>query len=190
MTSRAATSGNPGAAVLVPLVEGEGGLEIVFEVRAQHLKHQPGEVCLPGGMAEQGEAPWQTAVRETSEELSVDPDSIRLVERMPDMDGPRGNRIAVFVGMLNGYGGTYCPSEVDRTFTMPLDWFVAHRPTVYPLQTVLDPSGGFPWDLIPGGRSYPFHKPMEDIVAYPETDPFIWGFTARVMQSVSEALRG
>ena len=39
-------------AVLVPLVEGEEGLSLLYEVRARTLRRQPGEVCFPGGRIE------------------------------------------------------------------------------------------------------------------------------------------
>ena len=41
--------------VLVPLVEREGGLSLLYEVRAGSLRRQPGEVCFPGGRLEPGE---------------------------------------------------------------------------------------------------------------------------------------
>ena len=39
-------------AVLVPLVEREGKLHILYEVRSQDMRRQPGEVCFPGGRIE------------------------------------------------------------------------------------------------------------------------------------------
>jgi len=41
--------------VLVPLVEKDGKLNLLFEKRASGLKRQPGEVCFPGGKVEEGE---------------------------------------------------------------------------------------------------------------------------------------
>ena len=43
-------------AVLVPLVEREDGIHVLYEVRALTLRRQPGEVCFPGGHIEAGEA--------------------------------------------------------------------------------------------------------------------------------------
>ena len=39
-------------AALVPLVEGEEGPALLYEVRAGSLRRQPGEVCFPGGRVE------------------------------------------------------------------------------------------------------------------------------------------
>ena len=44
-------------AVLVPLVEGEQGWQVLYEVRAAKLHRQPGEVCFPGGKMEGTESP-------------------------------------------------------------------------------------------------------------------------------------
>ncbi|MFQ9917502.1 MAG: hypothetical protein ACLRWQ_14940 [Flavonifractor plautii] len=41
-------------AVLVPLVERPEGLCLLYEVRADTLGRQPGEVCFPGGRLEPG----------------------------------------------------------------------------------------------------------------------------------------
>ena len=48
-------------AVLVPLIEREDGIHVLYEVRAKDLDRQPGEICFPGGMQE-GEPfiPFQT----------------------------------------------------------------------------------------------------------------------------------
>ena len=44
-------------AVLVPLVRRRGAAHLLFEVRADTLNRQPGEVCFPGGRIEAGEPP-------------------------------------------------------------------------------------------------------------------------------------
>ena len=61
--------------VLIPFVEREGRLCLLFELRSAGIS-QPGEVCFPGGRMEEGETPLQTAVREIGEELSVPPERI------------------------------------------------------------------------------------------------------------------
>ena len=50
---------------------------LLFEVRADTLDRQPGEVCFPGGHMESGETPAACALRETEEELSIPSAAIR-----------------------------------------------------------------------------------------------------------------
>lgn len=43
--------------VLLPLVEKEGKLYILYELRARHMEVQPGEICFPGGKERRGRKP-------------------------------------------------------------------------------------------------------------------------------------
>ena len=69
-------------AVLVPLVEWQGRTHVLFEVRADTLRRQPGEVCFPGGRMEPGESPTECAFRETWEELGIPASAIRPIARL------------------------------------------------------------------------------------------------------------
>ena len=179
----------PTAVVTVCLLESESGLDVLFEVRAAHLSHQPGEVCLPGGKIDPGESVSEAAMREIEEELLVDASQIELIGSLGETDGPGGYQLAVLAAVIHGYEGTYDPDEVAHTFTKPLDWFVENEPDVYWSRLQPQMPDDFPWDLIPGGRAYPFRGPEQDVPFYRTTDPLIWGFTARVMRALGNALR-
>ena len=170
-----------GSAVLVPLVARDDEFDVVLEVRAQHLKRQPGEVCLPGGKVEPGEDACQAAVRETCEELLIDESQIEVVGELDRFDGPNGTKVQVVVGVLHDYAFTYEPDEVDSVFTVSLDWLVEQEPAVYTSRLVLEAPDDFPWDLIPQGRAYPFKRRVADTYFYRDTEPLIWGFTAQVL---------
>ena len=45
------------SAIVVPLIQREGSVEIVFELRTRHLRRSPGEVGFPGGRVEAEESP-------------------------------------------------------------------------------------------------------------------------------------
>lgn len=79
-------------AVLVPLVEREGKLHILYEVRSQDMRRQPGEVCFPGGRIEGDETPEACAIRETEEELGIPTASITVLGRL-DFVAHRANFI-------------------------------------------------------------------------------------------------
>ena len=176
---RAARRG--GAAILIPLVPTDDGFAVLFEVRALHLKKQPGEVCFPGGHIELGEDPRAAAIRETCEELAISPSQVEVFADLGRVDGPGGMPLWVYAGVLDGYEGTYDPEEVDRTFTVPLSWFQEHEPHIYHAVLVPTPPEDFPWELVPQGRNYPWRRRKHDIPFYLGTDPIIWGFTARMM---------
>ena len=86
-------------AVLCPLVEGEDGLRLLFEVRSSQVS-QGGEVCFPGGGAEPGEGPQRTALRETAEELGLVPPMVELGPALPPVRRRAGEQIYPFLGRL------------------------------------------------------------------------------------------
>jgi len=89
-------------AVLVPLVEREDGIHVLYEVRALTLRRQPGEVCFPGGHIEAGETPEQCALRETFEELGIPEGEVQVLGRL-DFIAHRANFIMYPVlGLISG----------------------------------------------------------------------------------------
>ena len=177
-----------GAAILIPLLQGEDGIEALFQVRASDLARQPGEVCFPGGHIEQGEAPRDAAIRETCEELLVDARSVRIIADLGNVVGPGGMPLWVYVGTLDGYGNTFDAKEVDRVFTVPLAWLQAHEPQVYRGELAPVMPDDFPWDSIPQGREYPWRRHSHEVPFYFGAEPLIWGFTARMVHRLVRLL--
>ncbi len=64
--------------VLIPIVEKDHGEPyILFEVRAMHMRSQPGDVCFPGGKIDSCDSDErQCAIRETSEELGIEQSAV------------------------------------------------------------------------------------------------------------------
>ena len=147
------------SAVLIPLLKGKNGeTEILFEQRALDLDVQPAEICFPGGGIEDGETPEEAAVRETQEELLITKEQIRVIG---ETEGVRNSGIVTihaFLGELTEYAGTWSPVEVDHTFAVPVSWFLEHEPEVYMTTVTTRPGEDFPFELIPGGRNYPWRK--------------------------------
>lgn len=179
----------PGAAVLIPLLPTDAGYDVLFEVRALHLGRQPGEVCFPGGHRNVGESGQAAAVRETCEELLVQPSQVRVLGALDGDADPKGMPVHVAYGLLSGYAGTWSADEVDRTFTVPLAWFLTHEPQVYTGTSVPVFGDDFPWDAIPGGRAYPWRSPTREVTFYRGTDPLVWGMTARMMHRFTDILK-
>ena len=168
-------------AVLLPLLDTEQGEQILFEVRAKALKVQPGEICFPGGSIEKGETPGAAAVRETCEELLVHPDNIHIVQELPFLTGPGGAPVQAYVGHLTDYHGTFSRDEVDHILKVPLSWLKGNPPREAEAELITVPGDDFPFELIPGGRNYPFRKGRKRFYFYPRKEGVIWGLTAEIL---------
>lgn len=187
---RAASAGGPlGAAVVVPLLPGPDGFDILFELRADDIDIQPGEVCLPGGHIEPGETPEQAVLREVEEELHVSREQLELLGELDSSMLAHGAPFHAFVGVLHDYEGSFDTAEVARTFTIPLSWFMEHEPAVWRAQAHVELPDDLPFERIPGGRDYPWRPLGYDVPFYLETDPLVWGLTARVLGRLVEVLR-
>jgi 8-oxo-dGTP pyrophosphatase MutT (NUDIX family) len=71
------------ASVLVPLVEKSEGWSVVFTKRSDELSRHSGEISFPGGRVDDGETPREAALRETYEELGVEPDEVEIIGALP-----------------------------------------------------------------------------------------------------------
>ena len=169
--------------VLLPIVEYEGRLSILFQVRAHHLKTQPGEIGFPGGGEEEVDTNAEmTAVRETCEELGLQPEDIRIVGQLDTLVTPFATMITPFVGIIDDYS-KIVPNrdEVEEIFCVPLQYFLDNPPDTYYIRLEVKPEDNFPFHLIPKGKYYNWR-----IGAYPEhfylvDNRNIWGLTARIV---------
>jgi 8-oxo-dGTP pyrophosphatase MutT (NUDIX family) len=110
------------SAVLVALFDGEHGAEVVLTRRAEHLRDHRGEVSFPGGRADPGETPTQTALREAHEEVLLDPATVTVIGEL-DHHATMVSRslIVPIVGHLPARPPLQAAtSEVDRILTVPL----------------------------------------------------------------------
>ncbi|KAF4388863.1 hypothetical protein F8388_019042 [Cannabis sativa] len=69
------------AAVLVCIFQGDGGdLRVILTKRSSNLSTHSGDVALPGGKADEGDAnDVETALREAHEEIGLDPSLVNVV---------------------------------------------------------------------------------------------------------------
>ncbi|MCC6094528.1 MAG: CoA pyrophosphatase [Eubacterium sp.] len=171
------------AAVLIPILEVDGELQLLFEIRAASLHAQPGEICFPGGRLEAGENPVQAARRETVEELLVEEHQIEMIGQMDGVMGPAGAPVWPVAGFLHDYKNTWSADEVDHTILVPLGWFQKNKPETYEAQVITKPAEDFPFDLIPGGRDYPWRRKKHLVYFYRTPAGIIWGMTGHVVAS-------
>ena len=179
-------------AVLVPLVEREDGLHVLYEVRALTLRRQPGEVCFPGGHIEVGETPEQCALRETEEELGIPMDQIRVLGRL-DFIAHRANFIMYpMLALVDGKtvdNMSVCEAEVGQTFEVPLSYLLSTEPIEYDYELIPTPARNFPYEVLNIPRDYKWQIGSENVPVYPWQGHAIWGLTGRITRHLARMVR-
>lgn len=179
------------AAVLMPLVEVEGQLCVLFEQRAQNMRRQPGEICFPGGHVDSKDASFAiTALRETCEEIGICQDRIKIIGELDALVTHSGPIIHPFVGFLDNMDNIKLSSnEVERVFTVPLKFFLTANPRIGHVQLADKPQEDFPFELVPQRlKNWRYHKDYK-VYFYNYEGTIIWGMTARILHSFLEHYR-
>ena len=171
------------SAVLLPLVEFQGNTCILFEKRSLNLKHQPGEICFPGGGIEesdQGKA--IAAIRETCEELGLATEDIDLIAPLDILVTPFNTIIYPYAGYIKDYSKIkFNQDEVEEVFCVPLSFLVKNRPIFKKMSLKMDAPEDYPFELIPHGKDYPFRQATYPQHFYIWKEYVIWGMTARIL---------
>ena len=164
------------ASVLVPLFVKDGEVHVVLTVRSSKMRHHKGEVAFPGGMKEEAdEDEVTTSLRESQEEIGIDPDSVSVVAKLL----PRVTRYRVYmvpvVGIISDDFVAVPNEEVEDVFTLPLSRFlsdIGHYTSQYTIRGVTGTIHFF-HDEVNNGREYT-----------------TWGLTASVCVELAVALLG
>ena len=175
------------SAVMVLLFQIDGNMHILFNKRAANLKHQPGDICFPGGRQEGNETPLETALRETWEELGIQQQSIEILGQTDYMITASGAVITPFVGFVKDIipdDIRFSTDEVAEIFTVPITYFIETMPEVHYIRFKAEYSEDFPYERIAGGRDYRFSKPLVPEYFYDYCGHVIWGITARITEHV------
>lgn len=191
--------------VLVPIVKGTEWSEeqphILYEVRAAKLDRQPGEVCFPGGMIEEGETPLQSALRETYEETGIMPEEIEVICKLDSLHSTGGSKIHVFLGILDKDAFKKIQlnyEEVSEVFAVPVSELMMTMPELFTSRLIQEPDPSFPYDRITEGRIYPWRSgtlpvPVYDVNARTlegiNVSKIIWGLTGRITRQFIEVLK-
>lgn len=171
-------------AVLVPLVEWEGETYVLFEVRADTLNRQPGEVCFPGGRMEPGEGPTECAFRETWEELGIPASAIRPIARLDEVFLPSHGMMYPILAQVDAGAVihmTASAAEVKETFLVPAGFFCREDPLIYTYPMEPKVGDDFPYDLIGFPDGYQWRGGRSDVPIWTYKGHVIWGLTARIL---------
>lgn len=178
--------------VLVPLVEKDGEVCLLFEVRARSMESQPGEICFPGGHVEEGEDPASCALRETFEEIGIPPEKVELIGPGDTLYGYANYTLYTYMGII-GYDdvcrAVLAPEEVDEIFLVPLSAFRDTPPQVQKEKIYTEISDDFPYEKIGIDESYPWRVGSWEIPVYDVEGRIIWGLTARITENIVSGLR-
>ncbi|MDA1369720.1 MAG: CoA pyrophosphatase [Proteobacteria bacterium] len=113
------------AAVLLPITRHHPDNEssLVLTVRSANLKSHAGQISLPGGTTEDiDQDEIATALRESEEEIGLQPHHVEVIGKLGDMALPSGFHITPIVGLIeSNLSFTACPVEVADIFRAPLD---------------------------------------------------------------------
>lgn len=178
-------------AILLPLIEKDGEVHVLFEKRAETLRKQPGEVCFPGGRIDpQDKSPKSAALRETDEELGISEEEVSAVFPLDYMVSPFGMIIYAFAGFIAPTAVFKPnPAEVGELFSVPLSFFLNKPPRIYQINFDVQPEESFPYDLIVGGRDYSWRTRNMEEYFYLYEDKVIWGLTARILSHFIDIIK-
>ncbi|QWE06075.1 CoA pyrophosphatase [Polynucleobacter sp. JS-JIR-5-A7] len=159
------------AAVLIPLLLKENGLSVLLTQRTNHLRDHAGQISFPGGrMDPEDLSPDDTALRESQEEIGLDPKRVEIIGYLPQYLTVSGYSVTPVVGLV----------QAQEEYV--LDEFEVADVFEVPLHFLLDPANHQIrlWQSEQGGRRF---------YSIPYENRFIWGATAGMLRNLYHLLK-
>ena len=180
------------SAVLIPLVQVDGEWHILFEVRSFTMRKQPGDISFPGGRIDPSDStPLAAALRETHEELGVDPKTVTLVRQLSPYIASPAFVVYPFVAIID-YDQiihSYNKEEVEEVFTVPVKWLLNYEPYMHLVSVEPTPSSDFPFEKIVNGAQYQWRTRSIEEWFFDYEKYTIWGLTARILKHFIEIIK-
>jgi 8-oxo-dGTP pyrophosphatase MutT (NUDIX family) len=116
------------AAVLIPMLRKESSWHILY-IRRTKNSYDPhsGQVAFPGGAADDDDLDLTgTALREANEEIGINPKVIKILGSLNSYYTITNYLVTPVVAHIPWpYVLNLAPQEVDRAFTIPLEWLAS-----------------------------------------------------------------
>jgi 8-oxo-dGTP pyrophosphatase MutT (NUDIX family) len=158
------------AGVLVPVIVGAQGSEVLLTKRSSRLKHHPGQIAFPGGKQDEGDADViAAALREAEEEVGLPKTHVEVLGTLPTHETVTGFLVTPVIGWIErGFDELPEPGEVAEVFRVPL----AHVADagLYTIQSRR-------WR---GTRRHYYTVPFGPY--------YIWGATARILRGLAQRM--
>ncbi|MCA1798935.1 MAG: CoA pyrophosphatase [Xanthomonadaceae bacterium] len=113
------------AAVLIPVIAHPAGPTVLLTLRATALAYHAGQISFPGGRIEPADSgPVDAALRETWEEVGIEPSSVEIVGTLTPYMTVTNFRVTPVLGLVTpGFVLRPDPIEVADAFEIPLATF-------------------------------------------------------------------
>ena len=175
------------SAVLAPFYELDGELYTVLTRRSWDLRSHTGEVSFPGGRQDEGETLLEAALRESKEEIGLDPSTVEVLGELDHlMTISSRSFIVPFVALLPDVPVLDPnPSEVDAVLHVPVRELLLDEVFREERWRFATPPPWVPPDLVATD------EPTERSIFFFELDgETIWGATARILTELCGLVAG
>ncbi|KAI4456501.1 nudix hydrolase [Holotrichia oblita] len=120
------------AAVLVPICVVDGKTSLLYTLRTSHLRSHKGQVSFPGGQHDSDDGSLEnTAIRETYEELGIDPMTVKIWGTGNFLTSSSNTRVMPVVGHITN------PVDLSK---LNINRFEVEEVFSVSLETLCDPS--------------------------------------------------
>lgn len=156
--------------VLIPLINGKSGLDVILTKRSSALKHHPGQIAFPGGKVDLGDdGPIAAALREAEEEIGLGAAKVEVLGTLSSHETVTGYTITPVVGLVrDAFTVKPEPGEVEEVFQVPL----RHITDIAQFQI----------------QSRNWRGERRQYYTVPHGPYYIWGATARILRSLAERM--
>lgn len=158
------------AGVLIAVLPGSKGLDVLLTKRSPHLKHHPGQIAFPGGKQDACDATaLDAALREAEEEVGLPRAIVEPLGTLPPHETVTGFAVTPLVGLVTQpFQPVPEKGEVAEIFRAPLHHVT--NPSRYRIE----------------GRRWQGRRRLYFVV--PWGPYYIWGATARMLRALADRM--